>query len=136
MKKIRILEENECWVNNKTGEVIEVKEIQQSGDFNFNKIWLSILMQLLDCIGNKKTLVINYLLQNKNSDNLIIGTQRQIATQVGVSLPVVHDTIKAMISINAIKKTSIGVYQLNPNMIFKGKHQNRMNVLFKYQNTK
>ena len=104
-------------------------------DFNFEKIWLTHLLDSLDILGNAKIKVLNWLLTNKNSDNQIIATQREIAVQVNVSLPIVNETIKKLKEVNAIRSKS-GVYLLNPEFIFKGKHNKRMNVLITYNKTR
>lgn len=121
------------YINKVTGEletfdVIEEKDV----DFNFQKIWLGHLLEGLDIIGNKKIKVLNYLLKTKNNENIVIGTQRSIAENAGVSVPVVNETIQALREINAIKRISNGVLMLNPEIVFKGGNSKRMNILLKY----
>lgn len=121
------------YINQKTGEVEQFNVIEEHDqDFNFQKIWLGHLLESLDVLGNAKIKVLNYLLANKNSDNQIIGTQRVIADNVGVSVPVVNETIKKLKEVNAIKQVSNGVLMLNPEIVFQGKHSKRMNILLKY----
>ena len=121
------------YINKDTGEIETFNVIEEHDqDFNFEKIWLGHLLESLSVLGNAKIKVLNYLLANKNSDNQIIGTQRVIAKGVGVSLPVVNETIQRLVEANAIKKVSSGVLMLNPEIIFKGKHKKRMNILLKY----
>jgi 23S rRNA A1618 N6-methylase RlmF len=121
---------------NEFGEVETFNVIEEHDqDFNFQKIWLGHLLESLDVLGNAKIKVLNYLLANKNSDNQIIGTQRAIAQGVGVSVPVVNETIKKLKEVNAIKQVSSGVLMLNPEIVFQGKHSKRMNILLKYSKT-
>lgn len=121
------------YINQITGEVETFNVIEEHDqDFNFEKIWLGHLLESLEVLGNAKIKVLNYLLANKNSDNQIIATQRSIANNVGVSLPVVNETLKKLTVANAIKKVSSGVIMLNPEIVFKGKHNKRMNILLKY----
>jgi len=121
------------YINKETGELETFNVIEEHDqDFNFEKIWLGHLLESLEVLGNAKIKVLNYLLANKNNENQIIGTQRVIAKGVGVSLPVVNETIKKLVEAKAIKKVSSGVLMLNPEIIFKGQHKKRMNILLKY----
>lgn len=121
------------YINQKTGEIEQFNVIEEHDqDFNFQKIWLGHLLESLDVLGNAKIKVLNYLLANKNSDNQIIGTQRAIAKGVGVSLPVVNETLKKLKEVNAVKQVQTGVLMLNPEIVFQGKHSKRMNILLKY----
>lgn len=121
------------YINEETGQIETFNIIEEnSQDFNFQKIWLGHLLESLEIIGNKKIVVLNFLLKNKDSENRIIGTQRAIAKAAGVSVPVVNETIKALVKINGIKQVQQGVLMLNPEIIFQGNHQKRMNILLKY----
>lgn len=124
------------YINQATGEVEQFNVIEEHDqDFNFEKIWLGHLLQSLDVLGNAKIKVLNYLLANRNSENQIIATQRVLSQKVGVSLPVVNETIKKLVDSNAISKVSSGVLMLNPEIVFRGKHKKRMSVLLKYNKT-
>lgn len=124
------------FINNETGEVETFNVIEEHDqDFNFEKIWLGHLLDSLEVLGNAKIKVLNHLLAIKNNDNQIIATQRSISEKVGVSLPVVNETIKKLVAAKAIKKVSSGVLMLNPEIIFKGNHNKRMNILLRYSKT-
>lgn len=121
------------YVNQVTGEVEDFQVIQmEDRDFNFHKLWLGHIVSSLDMIGNEKIKVLTYMMETANADNMIINTQRNIAHEVGVSIPTVNATIKALISSNLIRMVQQGVYILNPDVLFKGGHKNRMNVLLQY----
>lgn len=125
------------FVNKDTGEVETFNIIEEHDqDFNFEKIWLGHLLESLEVLGNAKIKVLNHLLAIKNSDNQIIATQRQLANDVGVSVPVVNETIKKLVQANAIVQVTNGVLMLNPEVIFKGKHEKRMNILLRYSKSK
>lgn len=124
----------EQYVNTKTGEVQQFNVIEQyDQDFNFDKIWLGHILDSLDLIGNKKIIVLNWLLKHKNKDNIVIGTQRKIAESANVSLPVVSETMQLLVKSNFIKAIQDGVYLINPEVIFKGKHGKRMDILLRYR---
>ena len=121
------------YVNPNTGEIETFNVINTyDTDFNFEKIWLSHILESLEVIGNQKIKVLNWLLANKNSENQIIATQRTIAEKSQVSYPVVNQTIKALLATNALKVTQTGVYMLNPEFMFKGHNSKRMNLLLRF----
>jgi hypothetical protein len=110
----------------------EIKDI----DFNWNKIWLGHLLDCLEVIGNKKIQIMTWLLENRNEkDNLIYATQRMIALETGASLPTVTETLTLMQDQNVLDKKRNGVYQLNPNLIFQGNSEQRMDILLSYKKT-
>lgn len=124
------------YVNQETGQVEDFQVIQmEDRDFNFHKLWLGHIITSLDMIGNEKIKVLTYMLESANQDNVILGTQRGIAQAVGVSVPTVNATIKSLLESNLIKMLQQGVYVLNPDIIFKGGHNKRMNVLLQYTST-
>lgn len=122
------------YINEETGVVEDFNVIKtEDTDFNFQKIWLAHLLEALDIVGNRKIKVLNWMLENKNNENQILGTQREIAQSVSVSVPVVNETIKMLMSVKALKKVRNGVYVLNPDIMFKGYNQKRMNLLLQYE---
>lgn len=122
------------YINKETGELEEFNIINSyDTDFNFEKIWLSHILESLEVIGNQKIKVLNWLLANKNNENMIIATQRKISEKCGVSYPVVNKTIKALIDTKAISSNQSGVYMLNPDFMFKGHNKKRMNLLLRFQ---
>lgn len=133
--KKQVIVGKQDYVNPNTGEVETFNVINTyDTDFNFEKIWLSHILESLEVIGNQKIKVLNWLLANKNSENQIIATQRTIAEKSKVSYPVVNQTIKALLATNALKLTQAGVYMLNPEFMFKGHNSKRMNLLLRFNN--
>lgn len=121
------------FINKETGELEDFNIINTyDADFNFEKIWLSHILESLEVIGNQKVKVLNWLLKNKSSDNLITATQRQISDKSGVSYPVVNQTIRALVDSKALAKINGGAYMLNPDFMFKGHKKKRMNLLLRF----
>ncbi|PLC55999.1 replication/maintenance protein RepL [Photobacterium carnosum] len=121
------------FINQKTGEIVELNVVEASStDFNFEKIWLGHIMQALDCLGSQRIKVVTWLLENKDNDNRIIARQADIAEGANVSKQTVTDVISTLISNDILKMVHRGVYLLNPNVIFKGHHGKRMDVLIRY----
>lgn len=121
------------YINKNTGEIIPMEVISiEERDANFEKLWLGNVIQALDMLGSQKVKVLCYLMEKKNKENRIIGTQRKIAEQTGVSLRIVSQTIKALQQADFLQMEQQGVYQINPNCIFKGGKKERFNVLYQY----
>ncbi|MGV2469844.1 replication/maintenance protein RepL, partial [Bacillus subtilis] len=118
----------QTYINQTTGEVVDMNVVETTfSDFNFEKIWLSHLLQALDCLGSKKIKVVSWLLEIKDSKNTVIATQRKIAIGCDVSLQTVVDVMKVLLTSDVIRMEQQGVYILNPEVIFKGDKSKRMN---------
>jgi len=118
-----------------TGLVSEVNQFEITDvDFNFNKIWLGHLLDTLDIIGNKKIQIMNYLLENRNpTNNEIYVTQRIVSDQLKCALQTVSDTFNLLQTSNTLIKLRNGVYQLNPDVIWCGNNNSRMDILLSYK---
>lgn len=128
----------QTYINQETGEMNEVQVIDiEERDANFHKIWLSHILNSIDLIGNQKTKLAFWILDNIDSENQLIMTQRKIAKNSGISLYTVSETLKVLMDSNFLQKINSGDYRVNPNVLWKGGKSARMNVLFKYhQNEK
>ena len=126
------------YLNQETGEMNEVQVIDiEERDANFHKIWLSHILNSIDLIGNQKTKLAFWILDNIDSENQLIMTQRKIAKNSGISLYTVSETLKVLMDSNFLQKINSGAYRVNPNVLWKGGKSARMNILFKYhQNEK
>lgn len=135
-KKIQTVVGNQKYINPTTGEIETFTIIEKniSKDFNWHKIWLQDVLNILDSFGNKKILVLTYLLKiMRNEDNTISGSYREIAEKCGVSLPTVSMVMNELISTDIIRKVATGTYQFNPSLIVKGSGEKRTNLLVKYR---
>lgn len=134
-KKLKVIGHQQ-YVNSNTGEVENFNVIKmESRDFNFDKIWIAHILDSLEAIGNSKIKVMLELLKLKNSDNLVIITQRKLAVSANVSINTITDTIRLLIDSNFIQKVQSGVYRINPDHLFKGNQKNRMSILLEYTKT-
>ena len=123
------------YINPSTGEVMEFMVIDKNieRDFNFHKIWLQDVLNVLDSFGNKKILVLTYLLKiMRNEDNTFSGTYREIAKGIDVSVKTVNIVFNELLESNIIKKVSTATYRFNPDIIVKGKSEKRKNLLIRY----
>ncbi|MEC5308903.1 replication/maintenance protein RepL, partial [Bacillus thuringiensis] len=110
-------------IDTQTGEVIHVDQITKRayGVKNFWKMYLMDFLSVLGIIDNKQLDIFIYIAENTNqSNNLFIGTYKQISTDVGVSEPTIAKLMKKLQENNFIKKKQNGVYIVNPNIMMKG----------------
>lgn len=135
-KKVKVIGTQE-YINKETGELVPMDVISiEERDFNFHKLWLSHIINSLDLIGNKKVKLAFWIIENLNKENQLTMTYRQIAEQSGISYQTVVNTITSLIESNFLVRINQGVYQVNPDVIFKGTRNGRMNVLYQYTTAK
>jgi hypothetical protein len=126
-------------VDTETGEVIHVDQITKRvyGTKNFWKMYLMDFLTVLGIIDNKQLDIFIYIAENTNqSNNLFIGTYKQIAKDVGVSEPTIAKLMKKLQENNFIKKKQNGVYIVNPNIMMKGNDTKRQILLSYYEEDK
>lgn len=118
-----------------TGELIPMQITQvEYKDFNFHKVWLEHFVHSLDEITNKKLKLAFWIIDNLDYENKLIMTLRNIAIKSGISYRTVVETMGALQKGNPpfLKKIQSGAYIVNPNILWKGSHTNRMGMLFEY----
>lgn len=126
----------ESYINSQTGELIEMNVIEtdmDDRDTNFHKLFMKDFINALDLVGNKKTKICYWVIDNINKDNMLLYSYRDIADKTGMSYQTVALTIKALIDADFLKKTGKFLI-VNPDIIFKGTYARRQAVLHKYTN--
>lgn len=132
-KKVKVIGKRQ-YIDPTTGILSDFQVINiEERDANFHKIWLSNVIQSLDLIGNQKIRFAFWLMDQANKDNEITLTLRQMSELSKISLETVRLTIKSLIESDFLRKKNMGVYQINPNSIFKGGNGERLNVLISYK---
>ena len=117
-----------------TGEIIDTQTVTKSvGDGGFHKVWLSEILELVEEVGNAKMKVLLWLLAHADGQNQVWATWAEIAKATSVSPKTVQRLMVALKGANVITETRRSVWRLNPQVIFKGDHQKRMNVLIQYR---
>jgi len=138
LKKQKIIGKQN-YINPNTGEVIETLVVEKNveRDFNFFKVWLLDLLNILEVIGTKKMKVVNYIFENINTqENIFIGTHTEISKKLNISRTVVSQTFKLLIDSGLLLKRNNGIYMINPDIVIKGNTGKRMNLLVKYNEIK
>lgn len=128
----------ETWINQETGEVREVQEIDvKATDVGFEKIWVGMILAVLDIVGGRKKDIVAYLVSNRvRSENIVFATQRKISEEVNVSLKTVTETIQALKKQNIVTQVTPGCYRINPGVIWRGSHLSRMAIMAKFSEEK
>ncbi len=122
------------WLNPNTNQMEDFQVVlMEDRDFNFHKVWMHNIVMSLDLIGNQKTKLAFWIIDNLNKENQLIMTYRQIAEKSGISLDTVRVTMKALIESNFLRRINQGAYCVNPDVLFKGSRNGRLNVLLQYQ---
>lgn len=137
VKKQRYIGSEE-FIRASTGEVIPMQLVEsEDRDFNFHKVWLRNLIISLEGITNQKLKLAFWILDNLNSENQLIMTQRAIAEKSGMSLNTVTRTMRALQDGKPafLQKINSGAYRVNPEVVWKGSYGRRMGICFEYRNT-
>lgn len=131
-KKIKVIG-TEQYIQTSTGEIkdFQVSEIIDK-DFNFNKIWMKNFISTLEIVGNQKSKLCFWIIDNLNRDNQLIATYRQLTDKTGISLETVRVTMKMLLDADFLRKQATGVYIVNPDIVFRGSRTARLNVLNEY----
>ena len=133
-KKVKVVGTQQ-YINTQTGtlETMQVTSIEDR-DFNFHKIWMRNFIATIDLVGNQKTKVAFWIIDNLNRDNQLLYTYRQIAEKSKVSLDTVRLTMGILLDSDFLRKATNGCYIVNPEIVFKGQRGSRINVLNQFSN--
>jgi len=126
-------------INSETGEIIKTMIVEKNveQDFNFLKVWLLDLLNILELIGTKKMKVINYLFKIMNKkDNTISITYKEIMEELKVSKPTVVETFKILLESNFLVKIRPSFYRINPELLVKGNTGKRIALTIIYKQEK
>lgn len=122
------------YIDRNTGEIVQMEVVSiEDQDFNFMKIFLMNLLNQIDQVGNKKTSVMFFIIDNLDKDNMFYMTQTEVATELGIGRTTVNESFKILENANFLKKIRDGKYQVNPSSVFKGAGKKRMRVLLDYE---
>lgn len=124
------------FLNPATGELVPMQIVQvEDRDFNFHKFWLQNLAQSVDGIANQRLRLAFWIIENLDSENKLVMTQRQIAEASGMSLSTVKRTMAALLTGKPAFLQQIngaGAYRINPNVLWKGSFNKRMGVCYEW----
>lgn len=142
IKKVKYIGTQQ-FIDANTGEYLEfnVTNVEER-DFNFKKVWMRDFLNSLDIIGNQKTKIAYWIIDNIKSDNTISFTYDELCKWTNTSIQTVSFTVNLLINANFMKKVRQAYYHINPSIIFKGDVNKRLynlniyNAQPKYELTK
>ncbi len=133
-KKVNDILDEAIFIDKKTGKERTMKVVRMKlKDINFQKIWVSHFLEAVEAVGNQKVKVMMWLINNRNSENLVIATQQQIAKETECVRQTVASTLQALVDAEALIVKANGVYQISPSLIFKGGSDKRASILLEYE---
>ena len=109
--------------NMKTGEIKEVPVMNHFGKGNkdFDMIFYGHLLEILNDLGNKKILVLQHIIKNREkANNTFIGTVRDIARDLDISFSTVQGTLVLLEDKGVIKRKT-GVIYIDADLICDGR---------------
>jgi DNA-binding transcriptional regulator YhcF (GntR family) len=132
-KKIRVIG-TEQYINCNTGELEDFNVIsQEEQDFDFDKFWISQVMFAIDEFGSKKMQLLLYLItKRERANNTVLKTVAEIAEETGINKNTIVSTLKILEKHQIIRRKT-GIIFISPDVIFRGGHAKRMNVLIQYR---
>lgn len=125
-------------VRKSTGEVIMCDNIikRSYGSKQFWKCYLMDFLCVLGIIDSRQVDIFIYIVENTQPQtNMFIGTYRQIAKEIGVSMGTIAAILKKLQKNNFIKRKQNGVWYVNPNILMKGGERKRQILLSYYENS-
>lgn len=131
-KKLKVVG-TQKFVNVATGEVedFQVTSIEER-DFNFHKVWMKNFINTLEIVGNQKSKLCFWIIDNLDKENQLCLTYRQIAEKTNISLDTVRVTMKLLLEADFLRRINQGCYVVNPDVVYKGSRTGRLNVLNTY----
>lgn len=137
--KIKYISKSTHYVDESGEHTMTETEVYKKyyGGPHFYRVWLSDLLYHLNLISNSRQMdVLFYILDNVNSENLFIGTNRAIAEAVKASTKTVNTIIKKMIEADLITIKQRGVYMIKPTLLMKGDNVRKHRLTIEYENIK
>jgi len=130
------LEGNRTLIDPNTGERFEVGHVAIAEvDANFSKIWVANLLFAIEEFSSAAMDILFWLVRETEltkGTNTIIMTIREVAKATNKSTQTVHRVLK-ILERNDVIRRKTGVIIVNPEVVYKGTHQGRMNVLMSYK---
>lgn len=127
MKKDQKPIEYKRYIDEETGEIHEVPVINHYGkNKDFEMIFYGHFLEILNDLGNKKIEVLRHIIIYRNkSDNVFIGTQREIAEALSINVMTVNKTL-LLLEDKGVIKTKTGVIYIDANLISDGRFKDKI----------
>lgn len=124
----------EVWVNQTTGEIREVDTFEKPVGRNngFMITYLAEIINLIETLGNKKMLVVRYILEHMSkTENTLIITTRELAQECNVSHNLVLQTLKLLDEAGIIERRT-GAIMVSPKLMNNWRAGKEATMMVKY----
>ncbi len=125
-------------IDKATGEVIELEYIEKKVSHDLKRGWRRVYMEnFMELLTGlyaqaRKIDVIEFILDNLNSENQLTMSQTEVIKRTGVSRPIVVDTYKYLIKNDFMKKRGT-VFIVNPKYVCAfGSDRKNANILINF----
>ncbi len=107
-----------------TGEELPVSIfIEKASTSGWQKAYAKTISEYIKCGDGKSVDLLAYILKNKTSENMLLGTQRELAKNLNISVGVVTKTINALRKKGMLKMVRQGCYFVNPDIMRNGNNK-------------
>ena len=107
-----------------TGEELNVDIfIEKASKAGWQKAYAKTVSEYIKCGDGKSVDLLAYIIEHKEYNNLLNGTQRELAKKAGVSLDVVTRTMRGLQKKKLIKLVRAGCYMVSPNIMRNGNNK-------------
>lgn len=122
------------YINRETGELLDAEVVDlKQGDADFQKIWVAQILAAAEELSSSRLKLVMYLVaESSKNQNMIDVTVRDLASLLSMSPTTVTKTLKTLEKKNIITRRR-GFIFVNPDIVYKGTHHKRMNILFRYE---
>jgi len=121
MKKEHFNPDTYAVIDRVTGKEINVKIfLLEANKDRWEKVYAEALGTYIGLAGNTAADVLAYIIKNKDSNNLVHGTYREIAKKSGTNNSAVQKVFGTLIKKEFLKKVRSGCYMLDPKIIRDG----------------
>ena len=104
-----------------TGDIIDVDAfMKETTPANWEKTYVKQICEFIECGSSKSVEFLSFLLGKKDSNNMIIGSQRNLSSESGIGLSVVSRTLAALEKASLIRMPQNGCYMLSPRVLSRG----------------
>jgi len=104
-----------------TGEEVNtVKFLLEANKEKWEKVYAEELSKCIGLAGNSYSKILAYIILNRDSNNLLHGTYREIADESGTNKSAVQRVFKVMEQHELLKKVRSGCYMMSPKIIRDG----------------
>lgn len=89
------------------------------------------LKYVLSTTSSKRARILEYILEHKDMDNVIVATVRKVVRETGISYATVAKTLQKLEKAGMIKR-KLGVIMLNPKVAHKGSKKHEKYLMDKF----